>query len=106
MNTTLTIAISTFAPHPPIASIAERHRPQQQEQLEDREVQIIEIGDIPGDSPEPIPVPPRISTPYPIDISHYRQILTPTLPTYSPHQGWDSQGSLPSSTAHSPTTSA
>ena len=27
MNTTLTIAISTFAPHPPIASIVKRHHP-------------------------------------------------------------------------------
>jgi len=72
MNTTLTIAISTFAPHPPIASIAERHHPQRREQPEDGEIQIVEIGDIPGDSPEPIPIPPRVGTPYPINISHYR----------------------------------
>src|SRR5882757_6349748 len=40
INTTLTIAISTFAPHPPIASIAERHHPQRREQPEDGEIQI------------------------------------------------------------------
>jgi len=85
MNTTLTITISTFAPHPPIASIAKRHRPQRQEQLEEGEVQIVEIGDIPGDSPELVPIPPKVGTPYPIDISHYRRIQTLTLPAYSPH---------------------
>jgi len=105
MNTTLTIAISTFAPHPPIASIAKRHRPQRQEQLEEGEVQIVEIGDIPGDSPKPVLIPPRVGTLYLVDISHYRQIQTPTLPAYSPCRGGDSLRPSPMSTVHSPTTS-
>ena len=42
MNTTLTIAISTFTPHLPIASIAKRHHPQRREQPEDGEFQIVD----------------------------------------------------------------
>jgi hypothetical protein len=57
-NTTIAIAISTFAPHPPVASMAERHQPQERGGSEEGEIRIIEIGDIPGNSPKPIPIPP------------------------------------------------